>query len=222
MILNNQEKIIAEEIVAIGKRMYDRGYVASNDGNISVRIDNNTIMITPSGVSKGFMQIDDMIVLDNRGNIISGNKNPSTELEMHLTIYRERPEIQSVCHAHTPYATAFAVAGISINQPALTEVVISLGKVPLVPFGVTGTSELSDNLLPFIKNHNAFLLANHGALAIGTNLLSAYYNLETLEHTATILFLARQLGEVRTLTQEQIEKLIARRDDFGISRNLGM
>jgi len=118
--LNNQEKIIAEEIVAIGKRMYDRGYVASNDGNISVRIDNNTIMITPSGVSKGFMQIDDMIVLDNRGNIISGNKNPSTELEMHLTIYRERPEIQSVCHAHTPYATAFAVAGISINQPALT------------------------------------------------------------------------------------------------------
>ena len=219
--MNSFENTIAEEIVAIGKRMYDRGYVASNDGNISVRIDANSIMITPSGISKGFMQIDDMIVVNNEGSIISGNKKPSTELQMHLTIYRERPEIQSVCHAHTPYATAFAVAGISINQPALTEVVISLGNVPLVPFGITGTSELSENLLPFIKNHNAFLLANHGALAIGTNLLSAYHNLETLEHTAKILFIARQLGEIKTLTQEQIEKLIARRDDFGISRDLG-
>ena len=141
---------------------------------------------------------------------------------MHLTVYRERSDINGICHAHTPYATAFAVAGIPIDEPALTEVLISLGTVPLVPFGVTGTPELSENLKPYLKNHNAFLLANHGALAIGMDLLSSYYNLETLEHTAHILFLARQLGSVKTFTPEQITKLIERRDDFGIDRKLGM
>ena len=220
--MNYQERIIAQEIVAIGKRLYDKGFVASNDGNISVRLKNNLVVITPSGVSKGFMQIEDMIVADLQGNILSGAKKPSTELQMHLTVYQERPDINSVCHAHTPYATAFAVAGIPIDEPALTEVVVSLGSIPLVPFGVTGTPELSANLRPFLKNHNAFLLANHGALAIGKDLLSAYFNLETLEHTAHILYLARQLGGVKTFTAEQIEKLIERRDDFGIDRNLGM
>lgn len=220
--MEKEHEMYAEEIVAIGKRIYDKGFVASNDGNISIRLKNNLVMITPSGVSKGFMQISDLIITDLRGNIVSGNKKPSSELQMHLTIYQERPDINGVCHAHTPYATAFAVAGISIEEPALTEVVVSLGGIPLVPFGVTGTPELSNNLRPFVKNHNAFLLANHGALAIGKDLLTAYYNLETLEHTAHILYLARQLGGAKTFTPEQIEKLIERRDDFGIDRKLGM
>lgn len=220
--MEKEHEMCAEEIVAIGKRIYDKGFVASNDGNISIRLKNDLVMITPSGVSKGFMEISDLIITDLRGNIVSGDKKPSSELQMHLTIYQERPDINGVCHAHTPYATAFAVAGISIEEPALTEVVVSLGGIPLVPFGVTGTPELSNNLRPFVKNHNAFLLANHGALAIGKDLLTAYYNLETLEHTAHILYLARQLGGAKTFTPEQIEKLIERRDDFGIDRKLGM
>jgi L-fuculose-phosphate aldolase len=220
--LEKEVQIIADEIVVIGRRLYDKGFVASNDGNISVRLTNDRVLITPSGVSKGFMKPADFIITDLNGQIISGDKKPSSELQMHLTVYQERPDITAVCHAHTPYATAFAVAGISIDEPALTEVVVSLGSIPLVPFGVTGTPELSNNLRPYIKNHNAFLLANHGALAIGKDLLTAYYNLETLEHTAHILFLARQLGGAKTFTAEQIEKLIERRDDFGIDRKLGV
>ncbi len=220
--MDKEIKAVAEEIIATGKRIYDKGFVASNDGNISVRLPDNRVLVTPSGVSKGFMQPSDLILTDMHGNIIEGNKKPSSELLMHLTVYNERQDIRGICHAHTPYATAFAVAGIPINEPALSEVLISLGTVPLVPFGVTGTSELSDNLRPYVKNHNAFLLANHGALAIGKDLLTSYYNLETLEHTAHILFLARQLGGIKTFTPEQIQKLIERRDDFGIDRELGM
>jgi L-fuculose-phosphate aldolase len=220
--LEDEIKVVAEEVIAIGKRIYEKGFVASNDGNISVRLSGDRVLITPSGVSKGFMHASDMVLTDIQGHIISGSRKPSTEIQMHVTVYQERPDINSVCHAHTPYATAFAVAGLSIDEPALTEVVVSLGAIPLVPFGVTGTPELSDNLRPFLKNHNAFLLANHGALAIGKNLLSAYYNLETLEHTAHILYLAKQLGGAKTFTAEQIEKLIERRDDFGIDRKLGM
>ena len=202
--------------------MYERGYVASNDGNISARIDERSILITASGVSKGFLTPEDITVVDLNGIALGGNRKPSTEVQMHLMVYRERPDIMGICHAHPPYSTGFAVAGIPIDQPILSEVTLSLGHVPVVPYGTSGTIEVTNTLLPYIKKYDAFLLANHGALTIANNVLSAYYKLETLEHAAHIIFIAKQLGNVNTLSKEQVEKLLDQRKNFGIQRDLGI
>jgi L-fuculose-phosphate aldolase len=207
---------LKKNIVEVGKRAYTHGYVASNDGNISARVDTKHILITPTSVSKGFMQTNDLIVVDMNGRVVSGKKKPSSEIQMHLQIYKERIDVNSVCHLHPPYATGFAVAGIPLDQYVLQEVVITLGTIPLVPYGTTGTEELYKPLLPLLQNYDAFLLANHGALTVGTDIFNAYYKMETLEHTAQIIFIAKQLGNVNTLNVEQVEKLITLRKKFGI------
>jgi L-fuculose-phosphate aldolase len=211
---------LKNNIVEIGKRAYIRGYVASNDGNISARIDNKHILITPTGISKGFMKPRDLIVVNTVGKIISGKNRPSSEIHMHLHIYQERPDVNSVCHLHPPYATGFAVAGIPLDQNILTEAIIALGKVPLVNYGTPGTEELYNNLIPLLKDCDAFLLANHGALTVGSDVFHAYYNMETLEHVAQITFIARQLGKVNELNDEQVKKIISLREKFGIKKKL--
>jgi len=212
---------LKKNIIEAGRRAYARGYVASNDGNISARIDKKNILITPTGVSKGFMKVNDLIVVDINGKIVSGKKKPSSEIQMHLQIYKERTDVNSVCHLHPPYATGFAVAGIPLDQFILQEVVITLGAIPLVPYGTTGTEELYKPLLPLLQNYDAFLLANHGALTVGIDIFNAYDKMETLEHAAQIIFIAKQLGNVNTLSAEQVEKLIALRKKFGIKSNIG-
>ncbi len=214
------EKEIAEAIVDIGRRVWQRGYVASSDGNISARLDAGRIMITPTGVSKGFMKPEELAIVDMEGNPIEGKARASSEVFMHLAIYKNRPDVQAVCHTHSPLATAFAVAGIPLDKCLLQEVIISLGSVPLVPYGTTGTKEIYQPLIQMLDRYDAFLLEKHGVVTLGKNLLDAYYKTETVEHFASVVLAARQLGPLKGLPQQEVEKLIRRRPIYGIRDGL--
>jgi L-fuculose-phosphate aldolase len=220
--MNISIESLRKEIIEVGKRIYNRGYVASNDGNISARIDKNRILITPTGVSKGFMKPGDLIIVDVNGKKLSGTKNQSSESNMHLQIYKDRPDVMSVCHSHPPYSTGFAVAGIQMDKMILPEVIISLGKIPIVEYGATGTDELYEMISRYIKDFDAFLLENHGALTVGNSVLNAYHKMETLEHAAMIQFIAKQLGKVNTLDKKKSDQLIQLRTKFGIRKDLGL
>lgn len=213
---------LRKEIVEAGKRVYDRGYVASNDGNISARIDDERILITPTGVSKGFMKPEDLLIVDMSGKLLSGKKKQSSESNMHIQIYNDRPDVMSVCHSHPPYATGFAVAGIPLDRMLLPEVIITLGTIPMVEYGTTGTEELYGMISKYVKDYDAFLLANHGALTVGNSVTNAYHKMETLEHAAKIEFIAKQIGKVNTLSKKQTEQLIALREKFGIRKDIGL
>jgi L-fuculose-phosphate aldolase len=219
--LNESIFALKNEIIQAGKRMYDRGYVASNDGNISARIDSEKVLITPTGVSKGFMKPEDLTVVDYNGKVVSGTRKPSSEVFMHLQVYKDRPDVNSVCHSHPPYATGFAVAGIPLDKCVLPEVVIALGSIPLIEYGTPGTEEFYKPVLKFLKDYDAFLLANHGALTVGKDVLNAYHKMETLEHFAKIAFVAQQIGYVNTLNKDQVQKLTDQRAKYGIRTNVG-
>jgi L-fuculose-phosphate aldolase len=208
------EQTARREIVRVGKLMYERSYVVSSDGNISVRLDDGRILATPTQVSKGRMTEDMLAVTDIEGKPL-GDKRASSELAMHLLIYREREDVRAVCHAHPPHGSAFAVAGLAIDQPILSEVILTLGCVPLAEYGTPSTDELTDAMRPLVKNHNALLMANHGAVAYGADVWQAFDRLETLEHTAKIAILARTLGGARNLPPDSIEKLIDIRERAG-------
>ena len=214
--------ILRAEIVEVGKRLYDRGYIASNDGNVSVRLDDDSVIITPTGISKGFMKPEDLIIIDMNGNLLEGKGLPSSESHMHIGVYKDRPDVKSVCHAHPPYATGFAVAGIPLDKMALPEVIISLGTVPVVEYGETGTTELYQSISKYVRDYDALLLANHGALTVGNSVLNAYHKMETLEHAAEIRFIAQQLGRVNTLTEKQVAQLISQREKWGIRKDVGL
>ncbi len=202
------------EIVRVGQLMYERAYVVSSDGNISVRLDDGRIVATPTMTSKGRMTEEGLAITDMEGKPLTSAR-PSSELAMHLLIYRERPDICAVCHAHPPYASAFAVAGLAIDQPILSEVILALGCVPLAAYGTPSTSELTEAMQPLVKYHNALLMANHGAVAYGSELWQSFDRLETLEHTAKIAILARSLGGAKNLPPDAIEKLINVREAAG-------
>ena len=212
---------IQHELVMVGQRMYERNYIASNDGNISARLDKNRVVITPSGVSKGFIKPEEMVVVDMEGTVQNGNKKPSSELLLHLQMYKNRPDVNSVCHAHPVYATAFAVARIPLDKYVLPEVIIALGKIPLVEYGTPGTEELYKSILKKIKQYDGFLLANHGVLTLGKNIVSAYHKLETIEHFAQIAFISQQLGPMSVLDKKQVKKLFNQRQKFGIRKDIG-
>ena len=212
---------LKREIVEVGRRVYQRGYVASNDGNISARLDEKRVVITPTGVSKGFMTPEDLIVIDMDGKVVSGTKKPSSEMFMHLSVYKHRPDVMSVCHAHPPYATGFAVAGIPLDKCILPEVIIVLGGIPIVEYGTPGTAEFFQPVLKIIDKYDAYLLANHGALTMGKDVVNAYHKMETLEHFAHIAFVAQQLGHMNVLNSEQVRKLTDLRSKFGIRTNVG-
>jgi L-fuculose-phosphate aldolase len=210
---------LKKQIVEIGKRIWERGYVASNDGNITVMLDNDELLTTPTGISKGFMTTDMIIKCDKNGNVISGNSKykPSSEVKMHLEVYKERPDVRSVVHAHPTYATSFAVAGIPLNKCVLPEAIIVIGAVPIAPYGLPSTMEIPDAIRPLIKNSDAILLENHGALTLGSDLLNAYHKMETLEHTASIVWKAIQLGNVNVLPAEERDRLMTLREKFNMS-----
>jgi L-fuculose-phosphate aldolase len=204
-------------ICEIGKRMYDRNFVASNDGNISVRVGKNAFICTPTGVSKGFMTPDMLVKVNLKGDRIAGRLKPSSEMKMHLRVYEENEEVMAVTHAHPPVATSFSIAGIELNRPLLSEAVVLLGRVPIAPYATPGTQEVPDSIAPFCKDHNAVLLANHGALTWGKSLEEAYHRLETLEHYATILmYTSRVIGETNELNCDQVGTLINLREKMGI------
>lgn len=203
-----------ELIVEVGKLMYDRNYVVAYDGNVSIRLDENRILATPTMHSKGRMTVDSLAVTDLDGNPLS-DKRASSELAMHILIYKNRPDVRAVCHAHPPYGTAFSVAGLAIDRPILSEVVLTLGCVPLTAYGTPSTDELTEAMKPFVAHHNALLMANHGAVAYGKDLWEAWDRMETLEHTAKIAILSRALGGANDLPAESIEKLIHIRERAG-------
>lgn len=213
---------LKKEILEVGRRVYARVQVAANDGNISARIDENHVLITPTGISKGFMKASDLIVVDMNGKVIKGERRPSSEVFMHLQIYKERSDVNSVLHSHPLYATGFAVAGIALDQFVLPEAIISLGTIPLIPYGAPGTEDFYRPLLPLLKKFDAFLLSNHGALTVGKDVNSAYFKMETVEHFAYISFIARQLGQVKVLNKAQIDELIDLREKYGIRRDIGI
>jgi L-fuculose-phosphate aldolase len=208
------EQTARREIVRVGQLMYERSYVVSSDGNVSVRLDDGRIVATPTMTSKGRMTEDSLAVTDTDGKPLN-DRRASSELAMHLLIYRERSDVRAVCHAHPPHGTAFAVAGLAIDQPILSEVILTLGCVPLADYGTPSTEELTEAMRPLVRHHNALLMANHGAVAYGSDLWQAFDRLETLEHTAKIAILSRALGGSRNLPTDAIEKLINVREAAG-------
>ena len=197
--------------------MYARGYVASNDGNISARLDETRILTTPKSVSKGFMTPDMMVVVDYEGKKLSGDRDPSSELPMHLEIYRNRPDVNAVVHAHPPIATGFAVAGIPLTRAVLAEVVTTLGSIPIAEYGTPSTAELPAAVRKYIKAHDGLLLANHGAVTCCRTVMTAYYKMETIEHFAKISLVARLLGREHLISREEVERLQGLRGMYGIA-----
>ena len=208
------EQTARREIVRVGQLMYERSYVVSSDGNVSVRLDDGRIVATPTMTCKGRMTEDSLALTDMQGKSLN-NRKASSELMMHLLIYQERADVKAVCHAHPPHGTAFAVAGLAIDQPILSEVILTLGCVPLAEYGTPSTNELTQAMRPLVLHHNALLMANHGAVAYGADLWQAFDRLETLEHTARIAILSRLLGGSKNLPADAIEKLINVREAAG-------
>ncbi len=217
MLLN--EKEVKERICEIGKRIYDRNMVAANDGNISVKLNDNEFLCTPTGVSKGFMTPEYICKVDRQGNVIEANDGfrPSSEIKMHMRVYEKRPDVGSVVHAHPVFATSFAIAGIPLKQPIMPEAVITLGWVPIAPYGTPSTMEIPDAIEPYLDNFDAVLLENHGALTWSTDLLAAYMKMESVEFYAELLYRSRMLGGPKEFNQEQIEKLYEIRRQMGLA-----
>src|SRR3984893_13822303 len=203
------------DICTAGGWIHGRGFVASTDGNISVRLDSRLILTSPPGISKGLMSPDDLVVTDLQGRKLAGRREPSSEMAMHLLIYLRRPDVNAVCHAHPPIATAHAAAGLPLNKALLSAIVISLGDVPVAQYGTPGTPELSDSLEPLVENYDAILLANHGVVTCGADLLTAFFRMETVEHFAQVSLASELLGKQVLLSGRDVEKLLAARMRYG-------
>ncbi len=205
-----------EGIIQVGRRMYERGFVASNDGNVSIRVSDDRVVVTPTGISKGFMAKGDLVLVDMKGEKTSGKRQPTSEIKMHLKAYELRNDIQAVVHAHPPYATGFAVAGIPLAQCVLPEVILTIGSVPLAQYATPSTDEVAESIAQVVTKCDAFLLKNHGVMTVGGDVLNAYHKLETVEHFAKIAFVARHLGRISPLAHDEVMKLLAVREKLGI------
>ena len=215
------ESSLRQQICEIGRRLYEKNFVAANDGNISVRLDAGRVLTTPTGVSKGFMTPESMVIVDLEGRPLSAgtrgaaSAKPSSEILLHLFAYRERPDVQAVVHAHPLHATGFAAAGLSLEGCVTAEIIVTLGSIPLAPYGTPSTPKLPDTLRPYIHHHDAFLLANHGAVTAGKDLWEAYYKMERLEHYAHIILISRQLGGEKILPKDDVQELLNLRAKYG-------
>jgi L-fuculose-phosphate aldolase len=203
-----------EEIVRYGRMLHDRGFVAAMDGNLSVRLRGDRILVTPTCVSKGAMRPADMVIVDPEGKRLAGRRNVTSELGMHLLIYRMRPDVQAIVHAHPPTATGFAAAGMALTEPLVCEVVMGLGCIPLARYGTPGTSELGQTLEPYVEQYDAILMSNHGVVAYGDTLEHSYMKMETVEHFAQIALVTHLLGRQQPLKQPDIEKLLLARTKY--------
>ena len=198
---------IAQDLLGVCHRMYEKGFVTATDGNVSVRLPNESILVTGTAVCKGLVTEDELVIVNERGEVIAGDTKPSTELGMHLFIYQQRRDVQAIVHGHPTYATGFATARISLNSCLFPEVIVGLGSIPLAQYATPATKEVIEAIAPYVSNAQAILLANHGVVAYGTSLSDAYFKLEKVEHAAHITFAARLLGGEVPLTPEEVEKL---------------
>jgi len=201
-------------IVQYGSMLHQRGYVAATDGNLSVRLDEERILATPTAMCKSNMRPSDLMIVDMEGRRLAGKRAVSSEIGMHLLIYKLRPDIRSIVHAHPPTATGFAAAGMALDRPLVCEVVIGLGSIPLAQYGTPGTPELAQTLVPLIPKYNAILMSNHGVVAYGDDLDQAYMRMETVEHFAQIALVTHLLGKQKPLNSEELEKLVVVRAKY--------
>ncbi|MBM3813958.1 MAG: class II aldolase/adducin family protein [Acidimicrobiia bacterium] len=214
--MQKSERELREDIVNIGRLVYQKGWVAANDGNISIRLGPDRLLCTPTGVSKGMMAPEDLIICDMKGNKIEGRKERTSEILMHLTVYEMRPDVNAVVHAHPPVSTGFATAGRVLNQALLPEVIIGLGCVPLAEYGLPGTPALTDPMLPYIPKYDAIMMANHGAVCYAEEVYKAFFKMETVEHYARIALVAELLGGAKVLPRLEVDKLLDSRTRYGI------
>ena len=210
------EDELRREIVEIGRWIHRLGFVSGYDGNISVRLDNRRILSTPTTISKGMMEPDDLVVVDYQGQKITGRRNVSSEIAMHLLIYKRRPDVHGVVHAHPPTATGYAAAGLPLNKALVSEIVLTLGCIPLARYGTPGTPELTEALAPLVGSYDAILMANHGVVTSGPDVERAYFRMETVEHFAKVSLVTELLGRQVLLSETEVDKLLAARQrDFG-------
>ncbi|EJO5347844.1 class II aldolase/adducin family protein [Clostridium botulinum] len=212
----NQETYIRMQIVDVGKRLQQRFFVASNDGNISVKLDDNTILITPTGVNKGEVTPDQIIKVDREGKVIEGHMKVTSEIKMHLAIYNKRKDVKAIVHAHPPAATAFAVSKEKLDDPIiLPEAVFTLGKIGYCEYGTPSTNEVPKSVEKEITNSKVLLLSNHGALTVGKDVLDAYYIMENLEMVSKVTIYSKIIGNIKTLNQIQVDKLNKVKEEKG-------
>jgi len=204
------------DICVAGRWMYERDYIVACEGNLSVRLDSQRILTTPTCMNKGMLTPSDLVVIDLEGRHLAGDRKASSELAMHLLFYKSRPDVNAICHAHPATATGFAVAGRALDQALLPEVIVGLGQVPLVKYGTPGTPELSSAIEPYVLHYDALLLANHGAVTCGPDLLSAFFRMETIEHFAKITLAAEMAGNPRLLSSREVAKLMAARTRYSV------
>ncbi|MEK3661804.1 class II aldolase/adducin family protein [Paenibacillus sp. FSL F4-0236] len=215
--MDNLEQKLRSQICDIGRNLFNKDFIAANDGNISARLSENEILTTPRAVSKGYLEPHMIVKVNLQGEVLEAAEGyrPSTEIKMHLRIYNELPEMNGVVHAHPPYATAFAIKGEALDKMMMPESVIMIGDIPLAEYGTPSTEEIPDSLMPFLGKKTAVLLENHGALTWGTDVMEAYLNMERLEYTAKITFITRMIDGERELPQHRIDELVALRSFYG-------
>lgn len=221
--MENTEKLkymeIREQICDVCHKMWQLGWVAANDGNVSVKLEDGTFLATPTGISKSFITPEKLVHIDENGKVLDGPEGakPSSEIKMHLRCYKEREDVGAVVHAHPPTATGFAVAHLDLDRYTMIETVIAIGSIPVTPYGTPSTYEVPDSIAPYLQEHDALLLENHGALTVGADLITAYYRMETLELYAKISLTAHLLGGEKEISRENIDRLINMRKDYGVT-----
>jgi L-fuculose-phosphate aldolase len=208
-----------EEIVRYGRTLHEKGFVAAMDGNLSVRLRQDRILVTPTGLSKGSMRPADLVIVDLEGKQVAGRRHVTSEIGMHLMIYRTRADVKAIVHAHPPTATGFAAAGIALTEPLVCEVVMGLGCIPLARYGTPGTAELAQSLEPYVPKYDAILMSNHGVVAYGDTIEHAYMKMETVEHFAQISLVTHMLGRQQPLQEREIEKLLLARTKYFGAKN---
>lgn len=217
MELSNLE--LREQICDICHKMWQLGWVAANDGNVSAKLADGTFLTTPTGISKSFITPEKLVLIDKDGNVVEALEgySPSSEIRMHLRCYEEREDVGAVLHAHPPTATGYAVANKALDEYSMIETVIALGSIPVTPYGTPSTYEVPDAIAPYLGKHDALLLQNHGALTVGADVLTAYYRMETLELFAKISLNAHLLGGAKELSRENIDRLISMREGYKVT-----
>ena len=215
---SEEETRLRVAICRIGKLSYDRSYIVGADGNISARMRDGTILITPTGAMKGFLDPHQVAHVDIEGKTLDNGPRPSSEVGIHLISYRQRADIQAICHAHPPHAVALTIAGIDLQTPVIPEIIVTIGGIPTAPFGTPGTEELAETIKDLVRCSDVMMMQNHGSVTLGTNLMDAYKKLDMLEHTAKILWLAHVAkGGLDPLPKEAVEKMLATRSQLGIT-----
>ena len=202
------EDALRLDLVRYGKRLYRLGFTPGTSGNLSVRLDGEYVLATPTGTSKSLLTRNDMVIVDLDGNQLAGSRKVTSEIGMHLAVYQRRDDISAVVHSHPPISTAFACAGRALDKPLCAEAIMTLGSVPLAPYATTGTREVADSLADFIPHHEAILMANHGVVTYGKSILDAFMKMETVEHFAQINLIVDQLGSASLIAQDKVDALL--------------